>query len=145
LFPYLDTSEHTIIQPHNKKVPGKLKDETLGDVIVKFAGLSAKVYSFKTCSAVVKKAKGIGKVAVEKELVFEDYKNCIKSQNLIKTSESRIQSVDHLLTTNIVRKVALAPHYDKRCILSCCIHTLPWGHCDLKNGKQCPITEHDLK
>ena len=104
------------------------------------------MYSFETYSGVVaKKAKGIGRVTVDKELEFEDYKNCLKTQNLIRTSESRIQSVDHLLTSNIVRKVALDPHDDKRCILSCGIHTLPWGHCDLKNGNQCPITEHDLK
>ena len=60
LFKYFDTTEHSKIQHHNKKVPGKLKDETLGDVIVAFAGLRAKMYSFETCSgAVAKKAKGL--------------------------------------------------------------------------------------
>ena len=139
---YFDTSAYPQpnrfgIPSRNKKVLGKLKDECNGDIIVEFAGLRSKMYAMRTESSVTKKAKGVGKNTVENKLTFHDYIDCLYSQSTILSIEQRIQSVDHVITTNKVRKVALDPHDDKRCILSCGIHTLPWGHYRLENSKNC--------
>ena len=65
----------------NKKVIGKLKDEVAGLQITHFVGLRPKLYSFKTEEREnnVKKAKGIKKNVIKKEVTFDDYKKCLFS------------------------------------------------------------------
>ena len=50
----------------NKKVIGKFKDELNGEVIEEFVGLRAKMYSVKTKTEEMKKAKGVKKNVVKK-------------------------------------------------------------------------------
>ena len=69
---YFDTSDYPIDHPlHstvNKKVIGKMKDETNGVPIEEFVGLRAKMYSIKCANDEKKTAKGIAKVVVKKEI-----------------------------------------------------------------------------
>ena len=125
------------IPTRNKKEPGKLKDEKDGDVILEFAGLRAKAYTIKAEGSVTKKAKGVGRQVVREHLTFEDFVDCLKTRSSVLRAEQRIQSVDHVLTTNKVRKIALDPDDDKRYVLECGIHTLPWGHRRLEINKNC--------
>ena len=55
---------------------GKFKDEVAGLQITHFVGLRPKLYSFKTEESEndVKKAKGIKKNVIKKEVTFDDYK-----------------------------------------------------------------------
>jgi hypothetical protein len=46
-------------------------------VIKSFVGIRSKWYTFKTKNNVVKKAKGVSKVVVKKNITFDDYKNCV--------------------------------------------------------------------
>jgi hypothetical protein len=61
----------------NKKVIGKFKDESPDEVIESFVGMRSKCYSFITKNNEVKKAKGVSKVVVKKNISFDDYKNCV--------------------------------------------------------------------
>ena len=71
--------------------------------------------------------KGITNVA-KKSLTFEDYMSCLVNQISIKVSDYRIQSTKQKVTSNFVRKIALASFCDKRYILECGIHTRPYSY-----------------
>ena len=56
----------------NKKVIGKMKDELDGENIEEFVGLRAKMYSLKTKKEEIKKAKGVKKNVVKKDISHQD-------------------------------------------------------------------------
>ncbi len=67
--------EHKNYDNTNKKVLGKFKDEMNGNIITEFIGLKPKMYSLKTeDKKEQKKAKGIPKSVLKKEINFEMYK-----------------------------------------------------------------------
>ena len=69
----------------NKKVIGMMKDECGGEQISEFVGLRAKMYSYRVNGNEEKKAKGVKKVVIKKELVFDDYYNClVESKSIYK-------------------------------------------------------------
>ena len=76
---YFDTSnfpkDHpSRIQGKNKKVPGLMKDEAGGEIIEKFVGLRAKLYSYKMFKGKEeKKCKGIKKCVIKNKISFENY------------------------------------------------------------------------
>ena len=51
-----------------KKVIGKFKDEAAGMIIIDFAGLKPKMYSYKTENKNNKTAKGVKKMLLKKKL-----------------------------------------------------------------------------
>ena len=62
----------------NKKVLGMFKDEVGGKDIDEFAGLRAKLYSYKMQEGdESKKCKGVKKSVVKKSITHEDYKKCL--------------------------------------------------------------------
>ena len=61
----------------NKKVIGMFKDEVGGKIISEFVGLRAKNYSYLCEEEEHKKCKGIKKSVTEKDISFEDYKDCL--------------------------------------------------------------------
>ena len=62
----------------NKKVPGKMKDEMGGKIVLSFVGLRAKLYGIKSLDGnVEKKAKGVPKGVVKKSINFDHYKSCL--------------------------------------------------------------------
>ena len=63
----------------NKKVLRKFKDELNGKVIEEFIGLRSKLYAFKVFGdgKETKKAKGVKKNVVQKEICFDDLKKCL--------------------------------------------------------------------
>ena len=73
-----DTSDypkdHEIYSENNKKVIGMMKDETNGCPIEEFAGLRSKMYSIKCDSGDKKRAKGISRAVVSKEITHDDYR-----------------------------------------------------------------------
>jgi len=55
-----------------------MKDELAGKIIIKFAELRAKLYSYKMLhEKETKKCKGIKKSVVDKTISFEAYKKCL--------------------------------------------------------------------
>lgn len=92
---YSEKHESGIQTGVNKKVIGKFKDEAAGKQITHFVGLRAKLYSYKIEEQVVKKAKGIKKNNVKKEIGFDDYKNCLFSGVGQMRTMNIIQSDNH--------------------------------------------------
>ena len=80
-----DTSEydpeHPLYSTENKKVLGKMKDETHGIAIQKFVGLKSKMYSMiyeeEGCLKEKKTAKGIKKSVIKHHTKHEHYKQCL--------------------------------------------------------------------
>ena len=79
---HLDTSDypkdHPLYSVDNKKVIGKFKDELNGKIMNEIVFLKSKAYSYTLSdSTEKKKLKGISKSVVNKEITFNNYKNCL--------------------------------------------------------------------
>ena len=79
-----------------KKVTGKFK-ESPDEVKESFVGIRSKCYTFKTKNNVVKKAKGVNKVVVKKNVSFDDYKNCVQNDQ---PKNVKINAIRTLKVTN---------------------------------------------
>ena len=79
-----DTSNYAKDHPsgiktgYNKKVIGMMKDECGGKQITEFVGLKAKMSSYKVDETEEKKAKGVKKNVIKKDITFDDYYKCLK-------------------------------------------------------------------
>ena len=112
-------------------VPGKMKDEFPCDPIIGFYGTGAKAYYVKSMNAELKKAKGIKKSVIEKELHLEDYRKVVEQGGLLFRKMKTFRSVLHDVYTQIINKVALSHNDDKRFVIPSTTKTLPWGHADI--------------
>ena len=126
-----DTSDYPENHPSgiksgvNKKVIGKFKDETAGKQITHFVGLRPKLYTFKVeDKGETRKAKGVKTNVIKKSLSFEDYKNCLFSEDKVMKEMNIIRSQNHDIYSMTVNKVALSANDDKRLICENKINTL---------------------
>ena len=68
----------------NKKVIGMFKDELGGKIMKEFCALRAKTYSYlMDDNSEVKKSKGTKKCVIKRELMFENYKDCLFNDTVI--------------------------------------------------------------
>ena len=111
-----DTSNYSKTHPSgiptgvNKKVLGMFKDEVGGEIIEKFVGLRAKLYSFKIFEGEEsKKCKGVKKGVVEESIKIRDYEDCLFSGKEQLRAMNVIRSYNHELYTESVNKIALFP------------------------------------
>ena len=112
----------------NKKVIGLMKDELGGEIMTEFVTLRPKdVCLYKTGSAESKKCKGIKKCVVEKTISFEDYKNCLFSEETSYRSQLMFRSSKHKVKTLEVNKFTLSRDDDKRITVNG-INSLARGH-----------------
>lgn len=125
-----DMSEYSVesglYDSENKKVIGKFKDESPNEVIECFVGIRSKCYSFKTKKNIVKKAKGVNKVVVKKNINFDDYKNCVLydvSKNVEINAIRTMNMTNFSITQN---KLALSNKDDKRVWDN--TKSTAWGH-----------------
>jgi len=128
---------HQLYDVSNKKRAGKFKDEMSSKIITEFVGLRAKMYSFKTDDEhVSKKANGIKKSVVEREINFDDYKRSLfgttKKDMQQKTSFNTIRSYQHELYSITQNKIGLCSFDDKRYILDDNVSTYAYGHHRIK-------------
>ena len=116
----------------NKKVPGKFKDELNGTVIRQFCGLRSKMYviSYPEENAELerKKAKGVAKATIEKELCFNLYEQTLFDKTEMLASMDIIRSRSHNIHCEKVRKKTLSCFDDKRWLLDDGISSLAYGH-----------------
>ena len=80
-----DTSNYTVERPlpmgENKKKIGFVKDELGGRKMKEFIGLRPKCYSYLTDdSNVDKKAKGTKNCVIKKEIMFNNYAECLQEK-----------------------------------------------------------------
>ena len=77
--------------------------------------------------------KGVSKMA-KSQFTFEDYLYCLQNQRAQRTDDFRITSKCQQISSNIIRKIALSGFMDKRYVLDCGIHTVPFS---LDNNSRC--------
>ena len=92
-----------------------------------FVTLRPKMYSCKTCEKGSKKCKGIKKCVVRKTITFEDYKNCLFSEETSYRSQLMFRSSKHEIQTLEVNKLALNKDDDKRITIDG-VRSLARGH-----------------
>ena len=128
--------DHPLYDVCNKKVIGKFKDETSSKSITEFVGLRAKMYSFKTADEhESKKAKGIKKLVVKKELRFSDYKRSLFGSTMTDVQQTTkfnsIRSYKHDIYTIEQCKIGLCSFDDKRYLIDN-VNTYAYGHKNIK-------------
>lgn len=133
---YFDTSEypeeHFLYSTRNKKVLGKMKDETHGEAIEEFVGLRPKMYSllFHQGDEEIEKktAKGIAKRVTQRNIRHVNYKECLFERKRTIHSMKQIRSENHQLYMLNINKIGLSPYDDKRYITEDGINTRAYGH-----------------
>ena len=142
IFDGLDEKTIIDIKKSNKKVPGKMKDELGGNVLLEFVGLRAKAFAFQKMILYpnkkntekegeiieVKRLKGIQKCVVKKSIHFSHYKSSLFDKLTHTASTTSLRSHLHEIRTLCIRKVAMTPYDDKRYLLEDGICSLPYGH-----------------
>ncbi|KAJ8983456.1 hypothetical protein NQ317_013331 [Molorchus minor] len=131
-----DTSNYPINNihniPQNKSIVGKFKDEYAGESIKSFYGTGAKAYCIKTENHVVKKAKGVKKSTINKQLSITDYVEVIERNSKIYCTMYVFKSHLHTIYTELINKLALTAEDDKRFIIPGSTKTLAWGNKDIQ-------------
>ena len=75
----------------------------------------------------VTKAKGTKKCFIKRELMFENYKDCLFNRKVISKSQQRFKSDHHTVYTEQVNKIALSSDDDRRLQISSKVTTYPYG------------------
>ena len=128
-----DTSDypqdHPLHSTENKKVLGKMKDECAGVPIAEYVGLRPKMYSIlKGDSAEIRKAKGVKKCVVKKQLRHEQYKEALFDRKTFRHGMDMLRSERHQMYGIRVHKISLSPFDSKRWISDNGVDTLAYGH-----------------
>ena len=123
--------EDPIYNDENKKVIGKMKEELNREIIEEFVGLRSKMYSLKTKKEEMKKAKGVKKNVVKKDISHQDYVDCLFEERKFMHTMQTIRSFKHQLYTIKQNKVSLSPYDDKRYLLDDGVSSLPYEHFSL--------------
>ena len=101
----------------NNLVPGKMKDEMGGDLILEFVGLRSKMYSILNYDGMNKKtAKGVITQVKTKQITHEDFKNSLFEEIQYMHNGVKIVQDRHKLYKANVNKVTLSPFNDKKWI-----------------------------
>jgi len=65
----------------NKKIPGLMKNENNGGIMIEFVGLKAKMYDVRVDGKKdTKKAKGIRNNVITRTITFDDYMRCLNEE-----------------------------------------------------------------
>ena len=123
---------HPLYSTIREKQAGIMKDELGGLVIEEFVGLKPKMYSLITKSSAIKRAKGVSRHVVEKDLSHQQYKNCLFDEQHCFYTMTFIKSNLHKLHTVDLHKKSQSPCDTKRYQIDA-ICSLPYGHYDIKN------------
>ena len=75
----------------------------------------------------VKKSKGTKKCVIKRELMFENYIDCLFNDKIILKSQQRFKSDHHKVYTEDVNKIALSSDDDKRLQTFNRVTTYPYG------------------
>ena len=124
-------TDHLLHSIVNKKVIGKMKDETAGVPIKEFVGLRSKMYSMTYGHGFEKKtAKGIKKSTIRQKLRHAMYKDALFQEIVTQATMRVIRSLSHQLYSMVCNKKALSPYDDKRYVLDDKFTTRAHGHVD---------------
>ena len=129
---HYDTSnypqDHPLYDARNKKALGKMKDECGGEPIEEVVALRPKMYSIKKASSSIKKAKGVKKNVIEREITHEHYKEALFGMKQYMHKMKILRSEGHKMYGMCMNKISLSPSDSKRWIAGDGVHTLAYGH-----------------
>lgn len=129
LFDFSDyPAGHMLHSSLNKKVMGKMKDETASVPIREFVGIRAKMYSMDCGDHEKKRAKGVTKAVIKKRLTHALYLSTLRNEEIRRDKMTRISSVKHQLNTTCFNKISLSPFDNKRYLLGDGISSYAYGH-----------------
>ena len=112
----------------NKKVIGLLKDKLGGRIVKEFCAFRAKAYSYLMDNdSEVKKSKGTKKCVIKRQIMFDNYTDCLFDDKIILKSQQRFKSNHHKVYTEEVNKIAFSRNDDKRLQTFNVIQTYPSG------------------
>uniref|UniRef100_A0A158P4E4 DNA-directed DNA polymerase n=1 Tax=Tetranychus urticae TaxID=32264 RepID=A0A158P4E4_TETUR len=120
--------QHQLYSNVNEKKIGFLKDEMAGEPIYEFVGIKAKLYAFKSAKGESKRAKGVQRCVLEREISFKDYIDCIYNERIQRKNVKRLASHEHNISLISQTKVSLSPFDDKRYLLDDKITSFAFGH-----------------
>ena len=105
-----------------------MKDELNREIIEEFVGLRVKMYSLKTKKEEMKKAKGVKKNVVKKDISHQDYVDCLFEERKFMHTMQTIRSFKHQFCAIKQNKVSLSPYDDKQYLVTDGVSSLPYGH-----------------
>jgi hypothetical protein len=108
-------------------------------IIKEFLALNPKVYSIihekfdKKTHEVLReynsrKAKGVSKPVVKKELTRDDYHNVLQTGESVQKDVTSIRSFNHQVYTFVQPKTALTSYYDKMYVMADGVSCSPYGY-----------------
>ena len=127
-----DTSDfpkdHFLQSNINKKVMGKMKCDTNEKCISEYCGLRSKMYAFSCDGKEDKRAKGIAKVVVKKDLRLQHYKETLFNDSQLISVMNTFRSHNHEIYLESIKKIGLSCFDDKRYLLEDGITSYAYGH-----------------
>ena len=103
--------------------------------VVEFVGLRGKLYSYKILDGSEdRNCKGVTMNVTKRSIQFDDYQECLFSRREQHRKMNVIRSHCHEIYTEEINKIALFSDDDKRVIMVDGIHTLAYGHTNLKKN-----------
>ena len=145
---YDENDKRPLLMGMNKKVYGFFKDELGGKIMKEFVALRAKKYIYLIDSydddydknkIINKKAKGTKTCVIKRELMFENYKDCLFNGEVILKSQQRFKSDHHKVYTEEVNKIALSSDDNKRLQTFNRVTTNPYRTSAVKKYIDCPL------
>ena len=121
------SEDHICYNTSNKKVLGKFKDEENGKTISEVIALKPKMYAIKTEGQTHKKAKGIPKSNVERDLTIDTYRETLTTSTRGSVKFNSIRSSNHVINTVFQEKTGLS-NYDDKAFWRSNTESLPFGH-----------------
>ena len=115
---WLGTSSYVDKRPlaigKNKRVPDLFNDELGGKIIKEVVALRPKTWAYlMDDGSDKKKAKGTKECIIKRELMFENYKDCLFNEKTIFKKQQRFKSYYHDAFTEEINKVALSSNDEK--------------------------------
>ena len=128
--------DHPLYDETNKKVIGKMKDECAGTPIAEYIGLRPKLYSvLRADEQLIKKAKGVKKYVIKKQINFENYKDTLFNKQKYTHKMNMLCSKHHNIYGLTVNKTTLSPLDTKRYIAPDGIMTYAYGYSQYQLGQ----------
>jgi hypothetical protein len=120
---------------------GYWKDELQGGKMIGFVGLRSKTYAFKRRDHEKKelpfssKCKGVSK-SYRKTIPYETFKQCITEICQQSISQVSIRAKSHVVQTLKSQKICFSSFDDKRYLMECGIHSVPYGSRLIETSKR---------
>jgi hypothetical protein len=126
--------DHPLYSTSNKKVIGKMKNESPDKQIHEFCGLRAKMYSYTKAGSneFEQRCKGIKKRVAESTFTMERYKDVLFNRKKVNVIQRGIRTYGHELFSIEMNKVGLSFCDDKVFIHDDNIHTYNFGHKNIR-------------